>query len=873
MKESGPRIVKLEEYAPSPFLVTDVFLTFDLDETKTLVKSLLKIKRNEDLQESANQLILDGQNLKLISLKLDGEFLTKDQFSLTSEKLYISVSKKSFSLEIETEINPAANTALQGLYRSGNIFCTQNEPEGFRRITYFIDRPDIMAKYSTKIIADKKLCPVLLSNGNPVKSGDLDNGKHFVEWHDPFFKPSYLFALVAGDLGLLKDKFITKSKRVIDLRIYSDKGNEDKCTFAMESLKKAMKWDEDTFGLEYDLDIYMIVAVDAFNMGAMENKGLNIFNSSAVLANPDIATDDNYHRIESIIAHEYFHNWTGNRVTCRDWFQLTLKEGLTVFRDQEFSSDLHSRPVQRIRDVQSLKERQFPEDDGPTAHPIRPSSYMEINNFYTATIYEKGAEVIRMIHTLVGPSGFRRGMDKYFELFDGKAVTTEDFIHSMEVANNIDLTQFKNWYSQFGTPRIEVESSFDEKQKTFNLNIKQLSPETLHFPLKVGLIDQNGKEISLSLPKEETNLLLKKGILEIKKREESFQFKNINKKPFLSINRDFSAPIKINWNPSMENQIFLLTHDSNGFNRYEAAQDLANKIIQKEIGSIHAHETLDIPEEYIEAFGTLLGDNSIDPFFKSLCLQIPSEGVLLQDQEVYDFDGTHLSRNFLKKVLAKTYKKKILTLYKKLSVNKKYTLASKDVGNRALKNTLMSFLMCLEEEEIYELIKEQFDQANNMTDKVAALQCLVYSNSPLKRPALDTFYLHWNKNHLVMEKWFAIQASSPQQNTYTKVYELEESAVYDKRIPNIVRALWGSFSSNYVHFHHKSGRGYSLIAKKIIELDSINPQVSSALAKTFRHYKKLMPENKRLMQLELEKIRNHVGISKNVLEIVAKTLT
>jgi aminopeptidase N len=869
MKESGPTIVKLEEYAPSPFLVTDVFLTFDLDETKTLVKSLLKIKRNEILNDSVKELILDGSNLKLISLKLDGELLTKDQFSLTAEKLYISVSKNAFSLEIENEINPTANTALQGLYRSGNIFCTQNEPEGFRRITYFIDRPDIMAKYTTKIIADKKQYPILLSNGNPISSGDLDNGKHFVEWYDPFFKPSYLFALVAGDLDLLRDEFITKSNRNIDLRIYSDKGNKDKCKFAMESLKKAMKWDEDTFGLEYDLDIYMIVAVDAFNMGAMENKGLNIFNSSAVLANPDIATDDNYHRIESIIAHEYFHNWTGNRVTCRDWFQLTLKEGLTVFRDQEFSSDLHSRPVQRIRDVQSLKERQFPEDDGPTAHPIRPSSYMEINNFYTATIYEKGAEVIRMIHTLVGQPGFRRGMDKYFELYDGKAVTTEDFIYAMEVANNIDLTQFKNWYSQFGTPRIEVESSFDEKEKTFSLNIKQLSPETLHFPLKVGLIDDKGKDISFN---EETSSLLKKGILEVKKREETFHFKNVNKAPYLSINRDFSAPIKINWNPSMENQIFLLTHDSNGFNRYEAAQDLANKIIQGEISSLHGNKKIDISEEYISAFGKLLDDKSIDSFFKSLCLQIPSEGVLLQDQEVYDFDGTHVSRDFLKKVLAKTYKEKLSTLYKDLSTNKKYTLESKDVSNRALKNTVMSFLSYLEEDEIYGLIKEQFDEANNMTDKVAALQCLVQSNSPLKKAALDSFYLKWNKNHLVMEKWFAIQASSPQQDTYSKIYELEGSPVYDKTIPNLVRALWGTFTSNYVHFHHKSGRGYALIARKILELDPINPQVSSALAKSFRHYKKLMPENKRLMQLELEKIRSHVGISKNVLEIVTKTL-
>lgn len=493
MKESGPRIVKLENYSPSPFFITEVFLTFDLYEHQSNVRSVLKISRNPEFDGPSAELVLDGQDLKLLSLKLDGEILTKDKYSLTPEKLYISVSKQNFSIEIETEINPSANTALQGLYKSGNIFCTQNEPEGFRRITYFLDRPDIMAKYKTKIIADKKQFPVLLSNGNLVDSGDLDNGRHFVEWHDPFNKPSYLFALVAGDLGLLKDNFVTRSNRTIDLRIYSDKGNEDKCKFAMESLKKAMKWDEETFGLEYDLDIYMIVAVDAFNMGAMENKGLNIFNSSAVLANPEIATDDNYHRIESIVAHEYFHNWTGNRVTCRDWFQLTLKEGLTVYRDQEFSADLHSRPVQRIRDVQSLKERQFPEDDGPTSHPIRPSSYMEINNFYTATVYEKGAEVIRMIKTLVGTDGFRKGMDKYFELYDGKAVTTEDFVYAMESANNLDLTLFKNWYSQSGTPKIKLDTTFDPVAKTLGITIFQMSPVMLHFPLKIGLLDEKGK--------------------------------------------------------------------------------------------------------------------------------------------------------------------------------------------------------------------------------------------------------------------------------------------------------------------------------------------------------------------------------------------
>jgi aminopeptidase N len=868
MKESGPRIVKLENYSPSPFLITEVFLTFELHEHQSKVHSVLKINGNPEYEGPLAELVLDGQDLKLLSLKLDGEILTKDKYSLTPEKLYISVSKQTFSIEVETEINPSANTALQGLYKSGNIFCTQNEPEGFRRITYFLDRPDIMAKYKTKIIADKKQFPVLLSNGNLVDSGDLDNGRHFVEWHDPFNKPSYLFALVAGDLGLLRDNFVTKSNRNIDLRIYSDKGNEDKCKFAMESLKKAMKWDEDTFGLEYDLDIYMIVAVDAFNMGAMENKGLNIFNSSAVLANPEIATDDNYHRIESIVAHEYFHNWTGNRITCRDWFQLTLKEGLTVFRDQEFSADLHSRPVQRIKDVQSLKERQFPEDDGPTSHPIRPSSYMEINNFYTATVYEKGAEVIRMINTLVGTDGFRKGMDKYFELYDGKAVTTEDFVYAMESANNLDLTLFKNWYSQSGTPKIKLDTKFDPVAKTFVITIFQMSPVMLHFPLKIGLLDEKGKDIPLMFLDREESPLLKKGILEIKNKVEVFHFKNIENIPFLSINRDFSSPIKIEWNPSIENQIFLLGHDPNEFNRFECAQELANQIIQNDISG----KKIDIREKYITAFGKILDDKSIDPHFKTLCMQIPSEGILLQNQEIYNFEGTHLNRESLKKVLAKTFKEKMLNMYKTLSNDKKYTLSKEDVGNRALKNILMGYLASLEEDEIFELIKRQFDLANNMTDQIAALHCLVHWNSSFKNAALESFYKKWKANHLVMEKWIAIQALSPQEDTYSRLFEMEALPIFDKTIPNLIRALWGSFTSNYVQFHHRSGRGYSLMAKKIMELDSINPQVSSALAKAFKHYKKLMPENKKLMQIELEKIRSHKGLSKNTMEIVSKTL-
>ncbi|MGZ3634171.1 MAG: aminopeptidase N, partial [Parachlamydiaceae bacterium] len=582
LKNEDPKPVLLKNYTPPNYLIKKVHLCFDLEDEKTLVTSKMDFIRNPE-STSNFSLVLNGEELKLHSIKLDGRLLSDAEYDVDEKILTIHNPPQAFTLQIENEINPKKNTALEGLYKSGGIFCTQNEPEGFRRITYFLDRSDVMAKYTTKIMADQKRYPILLSNGNEIGRGSLDNGRHWVEWQDPFAKPSYLFALVAGDLGLVSDTFTTMSGRKIDLRIYCDKGNEGKCAHAMQSLIKAMRWDEEVFGLEYDLDIYMIVAVDAFNMGAMENKGLNIFNTSCVLGDPSTATDANYARIETVIAHEYFHNWTGNRVTCRDWFQLTLKEGLTVFRDQEFSSDMQSRAVKRIEDVMTLRGRQFAEDAGPTAHPIKPKSYLEVNNFYTATVYNKGAEVIRMIQTLIGKEVFCRGITKYFELYDGQAVTTEDFIYAMEQVSGRNFTQFRRWYSQAGTPIVEIDSQYDANKKTLSLCVKQRceptadnsEKEPFHFPLALGLLGKDGHDLPLQIAGKR----LSQSLIEIAQPEETFVFENVEELPVLSINRNFAAPIKIEMDVSKSDLLFLMAHDSDPFNRWEAGQKLAKGVM------------------------------------------------------------------------------------------------------------------------------------------------------------------------------------------------------------------------------------------------------------------------------------------------------
>ena len=865
MKTDAPKIIKLNEYKKPDYVVETIDLVFHLDSTKTLVQSKMKIAKNAD---SAGALVLNGEELTLKSIKLNGEAYTDYKLDGEANTLTLAKVPTNFTLEIENEINPEANKTLDGLYKSGTIFCTQNEPEGFRRITYYIDRPDNMAKFTTKIIADKKLYPVLLSNGNPTERGDLPNGQHYVSWEDPFKKPSYLYALVAGDLGLVKDTYKTTSGRTVALEIYCDKGNENKCHHAMESLKKSMKWDEDRFGLEYDLDIYMIVAVDAFNMGAMENKGLNIFNSAYVLADQKSATDTNFYGIESVIGHEYFHNWTGNRITCRDWFQLTLKEGLTVFRDQEFSADMNSRSVERIQSVMGLRAAQFAEDAGPTSHPIKPATYMEINNFYTATIYEKGAEVIRMIQTLLGVDGFRRGMDKYFELFDGQAVRTEDFIHSMSIANdNFDFTQFKNWYGQNGTPLLKATTVYDETTKKVTMTLTQSFPANAparalpyHMPVRVGLIGPDGKDIVSK-------------VLELKQPTQDFVFENINVRPIPSINRDFSAPVKLTTDLSFNDQLFLMANDSDSFNRFEAAQVVATKLMLDMIEDAKAKRSLELNSQYVQAFGKILADTTIDEAFKALSMTIPGEGILHQEQAVIAYPETDAVRTFVKKTLATAHQEVLLKLYKSVDQGNIYKLDPKSMGQRDLKNKCLDMLSYVEGDTYSYIPFDQFKNATNMTDEIGALGVLVHSNSKHKDEALKAFYTKWKAETLVMQKWLTVQATSSDDSTYEAVLQLEKDAVYDRTIPNLVRALLGQFvATNKVQFNHPSGRGYRLIADRMLELDKLNPQVASRMASGFKDFKRTPKNLQDMMRVELERIIKTDGLSKNVYEIVSKIL-
>jgi len=875
LKNATPKTIHLKDYSRPDYSITDVHLTFDLHETKTEVTNVMKVVHQG---EAAAPLVLNGEHQTLLEVKVDGQKVT--DYELTDETLTLKDVPSQFELTIVSENNPEANKALDGLYRSGGIFCTQNEPEGFRRITYYIDRPDVMAKFKTKIIADKATNPILLSNGNPIGSGDLEGGKHWVEWEDPFLKPAYLYALVAGDLGEVKDTFTTMNGREIDLRIYCDKGNESKCGHAMESLKNSMKWDEEVYGLEYDLDIYMIVAVDSFNMGAMENKGLNIFNSAYVLANPKTATDNDFLGIEAVIGHEYFHNWTGNRITCRDWFQLTLKEGLTVFRDQEFSADMNSRGVKRIEDVQRLRQYQFVEDAGPTSHPIKPESYMEINNFYTLTIYEKGAEVIRMIHTFLGKEGFRRGMDKYFELYDGMAVTTEDFIHAMSIANgNYDLEQFKIWYKQSGTPELTFHYDWDEKDETLTMKIDQSCPPTpgqehkkpYHMPLGVGLLDSEGNDVKLELADKNGQPQIDEGILHLKKESETFIFKNVKSNPVPSLNRGFSCPVKIHAPLKEKDFAFIMANDTDEFNRYEAGQLMGERVVRHLLLEKKKGNQFNLDDEYKEAFGKILKDETLDPNIKAMMLSLPAEGILHQGHNPIDHQSIFDVREWMTQTLAELYKEDFRKVYDQNVQSGEFKLDPHSIGQRTLKNTALRYLATTGDVGL-DLVYEQQVAATNMTDEISSLALLCRYESKFRNEAVRIFYDKWNHETLVMQKWLGVQASSPLEDTLDRVQALEKDPVYDGTVPNLFRNLIGGFARNYVHFHHETGRGYKFIADKVIWLDKINPQIAAGLSGVFKDYKKLLQSRKDLMKVELERIKETDGISKNTFEIVSKIL-
>jgi aminopeptidase N len=863
MKKGIPKRIFLKDYEKPKFLITKTDLTFDLYEEFVEVSSRLSIQRNPENLDLKAPLVLMGEKLELLSLHLNQTPLKEQQFTASDRQLEVHSVPDQFILEVRTKIFPDKNTTLEGLYRSSGNFCTQNEPEGFRKMTYFADRPDVMSRFSTTIRADQKKYPILLSNGNEVEKGELDEGRHWVRWVDPFPKPAYLFALVAGDLACVEDEYITASGRKVRLRVFVDHGNENRCDHAIRSLKNAMKWDEEKFGLEYDLNDYMIVAVNDFNFGAMENKGLNIFNSSYVLANPQTATDQDYQGIEAVIGHEYFHNWTGNRVTLRDWFQLTLKEGLTVFRDQEFSSDMGSRAVKRIEDVSGLRRVQFQEDSGPMAHPIRPDSYIEVNNFYTPTVYEKGAEVIRMLHTLMGAENFRKGMDHYFKLYDGKAITTEDFLKAMQDVSAIDLSQFQHWYHQAGTPKVTLKSQHYPKEERFEVTLEQHHSDPnfkpFFIPFKLGIIHPETK-------KDETHLL------HFREKKQSFSFECVPHPPILSGLREFSAPVILDHSPSFKELNSLLENDSDSFNRYDAAQKIAKTAMLDFIEKKKKGEASEISSDILLAFKTLAEDDELETAFRAEALQLPSLALLLDDLEDFDIETAHWARTSFKQKLASAHQSSLTELYQRLHQSQREEITGEEIGKRRLKNTLLGLLSATQSQDVFDLAYEQFSKAKNMTDEMNAFSVLCESPESIREESQDQFHARWKNEYLVMNKWFAVQAASQHPETFNKVLTLQNHPLFDLKNPNRVRALFGAFARNLIHFHRADGKGYELIADKIIELNSVNPSVAAGLAKTFNRFSRLDTQRKMKMKAELLRTLEEPNLSKDVYEVLSKTL-
>jgi len=871
MSMSQAQTIYLKDYQSPVFLVEQVALIFTLYPAATEVVSTVQYRRNPSAATGA-ALELDGHDMELMTVRLDEHVLTPSDYQLHEHGLRIPDAPDAFELEITTRLNPEANTALEGLYRSGGNYCTQCEAQGFRRITFYQDRPDVMAPFSVRIVADKQTNPVLLSNGNPVARGDLEDGQHWAEWHDPFVKPCYLFALVAGGLSCVEDQFITMSGREVTLRIFTEAHHIEQCDHAMASLKRAMRWDEQRFGLEYDLDLFMIVAVDDFNMGAMENKGLNIFNSRLVFASPETATDDDYISIEAVIGHEYFHNWTGDRVTCRDWFQLSLKEGLTVFRDQEFTADTHSRAVKRIEDVRLLRTHQFAEDAGPMAHPIRPASYMEINNFYTVTVYEKGAEVVRMYQSLLGVDGFRRGMDLYFQRHDGQAVTTEDFLAAMADANDVDLSQMQRWYDQAGTPKLAVRMDYDAQKQMCTLTCSQTCSTTpehdnkLPFliPLSVGLLLPDGSEQVLQLDGEAESGGTSRTLL-VNEAEQSFTFANVAEQPLPSLLRGFSAPVELDYPYSPADDAFLMQHDSDAFNRWAAAQRLSMQTMLSMLAG-------DAPEDVLfDAFAHVLHDPSLDPALKAEALTLPSEADIAEACPPFDPATIHTVRQQLRGLIAARLRCDFEDSYHHLSV----TSGSDDsaMQQRKLKNLCLAYLATLNDHDAIRLAYRQFDTATNMTDQYAALVALADCDCPERVQALAVFEQQWRSETNVMDKWFAVQAASSLPGALDRVKALMAHEAFDLRNPNKVRAVIGTFAMrNPAAFHTEDGSGYAFITDQVLTLDAMNPQIASRMVRALMNWKRLEPGRSALNRAALQRIADHDGLSGDVFEIVSKSL-
>ncbi len=867
-KDATPKTIYLKEYQPPQYWIDSVNLRFELGEQQTRVVSEMEVRRNDEL-DGPPILQLDGEELVLGAVFLNDRALSDSEFSVDAESLWIPDVPEQFTLQIETFIKPQQNTSLEGLYKSSGNFCTQCEAQGFRKITYYPDRPDVMAQFTTTVVADKARYPVLLSNGNPVDAQDFADGTHCVTWEDPYKKPSYLFALVAGQLEVVKDTFVTMSGREIDCRIYVEAHNIDKCDHAMRSLKKSMQWDEETFGREYDLDIYMIVAVDDFNMGAMENKGLNVFNSKYVLARPDTATDDDFINIESVIGHEYFHNWSGNRVTCRDWFQLTLKEGLTVFRDQQFTADLNSAAVKRIDDANVLRTRQFVEDAGPMAHPIQPDSYVEINNFYTATVYNKGAEIIRMIHTLLGKEDFRKGMDLYFERHDGCAVTTEDFVKAMEDASGVDLKQFRRWYHQAGTPKLNISTDYNVENKTLTVHIEQSSSieenQAFHIPLALGVINADGSEAVHAAQ-----------LVDVKQKKQTLHLENIEDGAVLSLLRNYSAPVKLDYALSNQQLAFLMAHDSDEFNRWNVAQQLGCNIMLSLVKDEQQNRLLKLDEFFTATFEKVLLDEELEPALKARILSLPSEDYLAQQMKIIDVDAIHRVREFCKQTLAEQLAPLFLTLYHSLHSGQ-YSLDPEAMGQRSLKNVCLAYMLSSQQTEIksaaIELAQQQFNSASNMTDQISALRCLAHYTQQPGAQALTDFYEQWHEDTLVIDKWFVVQATASDKHAFQRIQGLLDHPAFSMAVPNRIRSLIGAFSqANPAQFHHLSGQGYVFLADAVLSLNKTNPQIAARLLLPLIQWKQHGSKRQQMMKAQLQRIFDTPHLAKDVYEIAEKGL-
>jgi aminopeptidase N len=878
MRTDSAKTIYLKDYHPPVFFIDLVELEFELQEEMTRVTSLLHLRKNPISQEQAD-LVLDGENLELLYIALDGRELSPDEYCIDDHSLSIPGVGEQFVLKTQVGIRPRDNTALEGLYRSGCIYCTQCEAEGFRRITYYLDRPDVMAKFITTIVANKTDYPVLLSNGNCVDVQELDSERHLVRWVDPFPKPCYLFALVAGNLRAQQDVFTTVTGRQIDLRIYVEPENIDKCDHAMMSLKQAMAWDEQQYGREYDLDIFMIVAVNDFNMGAMENKGLNVFNSKFVLARSDTATDNDFQRIAGVIAHEYFHNWTGNRITCRDWFQLSLKEGLTVFRDQAFSADMGSSGVKRIEDVRLLRNQQFAEDASPIAHPVRPESYIEINNFYTATVYEKGAEVVRMQANLLGPELFRGATDLYFERYDGQAVTTDDFVTCMEDASGRDLSQFRLWYAQAGTPKVSVETSFIEAQGIYQLRFTQHTPKTpgqthkspFHIPITVALLDRSGKELPLQQQPDESEQVTQQ-VLELRENQQTFQFHGIHEPPIPSLLRGFSAPIILEYDYRDEELMFLMARDQDDFNRWDAAHSLAHRVLQRLIVTHQEARSFVLDEGFAKAFRLTLTDAMADKALLSELLTLPCESSIGDQMEQVPVESIHQARQWLKKSIANCLHETLIQIYQD-NQSDGYAITSQAIACRRLKNLALNYLMTLEEPEIDALCFRQFECSDNMTDVMAALSCLTHRDIPERESVLAAFEKKWRDDPLVMDKWFAVQAQSQLPGTLSRVVSLMEHPSFSIRNPNKVRSLIGVFcSGNPMAFHAADGSGYHFLADQVMILDGLNPQIAARLLRIMSRWRRYDHQRQSLMHKAFERVLAIPNLSRDVFEIASKCI-